>query len=288
MTTSTTPRHVIRIPCFDTESEFMAPLWHSAPMSAEDLIQFSVHDRIAVITLNRPDQLNALLPGMGRTYAQLLRQADADPNIRGIVVTGAGRGFCAGADLSILAQGPDALAGFLADQRLEDLPTVALTLRTPVVTAINGPCAGIGFVLAMAADRRIGAPTARCGTTFAQLGLVAEYGIAWLLPQLIGLPRATDLLLTGRLVDAKEALHLGLLDEVADDPVEAATAWVTQIADDCAPSAVGDIKRQLFAAQRQTLDEALMESLRLMGEAFTRADLGEALRAKLEKRPPQF
>jgi len=257
-------------------------------MSAEDLIQFAVHDRIAVITLNRPDQLNALLPGMGGTYAELLRKADADPEIRGIVVTGAGRGFCAGADLSILAQGQQALADFLADQDPADLPTVALTLQTPVVTAINGPCAGIGFVLAMAADRRIGSPTARCGTTFAQLGLVAEYGIAWLLPRLIGLPRATDLLLTGRMVDAPEALNIGLLDDIAEDPLRAAIDWVTNIAEQCAPAAIGDIKLQLLNAQMQTLDEALVDSLRLMGEAFTRPDLGEALRAKLEKRPPQF
>jgi enoyl-CoA hydratase/carnithine racemase len=247
-----------------------------------------IRDGIATITLNRPEQLNALLPGMGELYADSLRAADADPQVRAIVVTGAGRGFCAGADLSLLAQGPEALQGFLANQSAGTLPTVALTLRTPVITAINGPCAGIGFVLAVAADRRIASQSARFATAFPRLGLVAEYGIAWLLPRLIGLPHATDLLMTGRMIEVDEAAEIGLVDEVADDAVAAAHVWARDIVDGCAPQAIGDIKEQLLAAQTQTLEQAVDESLAKMAVAFARPDLAEALTARVEKRPPRF
>lgn len=246
------------------------------------------HDGIATITLNRPDHLNALLPGMGELYADSLRAADADPDVRAIVVTGAGRGFCAGADLSLLAQGPDALQRYLDDQSVATLPTVALTLRTPVITAINGPCAGIGFVLAMAADRRIASRSARFTTSFARLGLVAEYGIAWLLPRLIGLPHATDLLLTGRMVESDEAAGVGLVDAVVDDALEGAYSYARHIVDECAPLAIGDIKQQLLAAQSQTLEQAVATSLDAMSEAFGRPDLAEALIARVQQRPPRF
>jgi enoyl-CoA hydratase/carnithine racemase len=168
------------------------------------------------------------------------------------------------------------------------LPTVALTLRTPVITAINGPCAGIGFVLAVAADRRIAARSARFTTTFARLGLVAEYGIAWLLPRIIGLPHATDLLMTGRMIEADEAADLGLVDAVVDDAVAEAYAWARNIVDECAPMAVGDIKEQLLAAHTQTLEQAVDTSLGKMGAAFARPDLAEALTARVQQRPPRF
>jgi len=140
---------------------------------ADEQVGYQIDGAVAIVTLNRPDRLNALLPGMGRAYAQALRRAEADPQVRAIVVTGAGRGFCAGADLSVLAQGPDALMGYLEEERLEDLPTVALHIAKPVVTAINGPCAGIGLVLAVAADVRFAAPAATLSTSFSRLGLVA-------------------------------------------------------------------------------------------------------------------
>lgn len=254
----------------------------------ESTVVVTVQDAIATIRLNRPDQLNALLPGMGEMYADSLRAADADSNVRAIVVTGTGRGFCAGADLTLLAQGPQALQGFLAEQSPRTLPTVALTLRTPVITAINGPCAGIGFVLAIAADRRIASRSARFTTAFARLGLIAEYGIAWLLPRLVGLPHATDLLLTGRMIEADEAADIGLVDEVVDDALEGAYAWARDIVRGCAPQAIGDIKEQLLAAQSQTLDQAVDESLQKMAVAFARPDLAEALTARVEQRDPNF
>jgi len=255
---------------------------------ADEQVGYQIDGAVAIVTLNRPDRLNALLPGMGRAYAQALRRAEADPQVRAIVVTGAGRGFCAGADLSVLAQGPDALMGYLEDERLEDLPTVALHIAKPVVTAINGPCAGIGFVLAVAADVRFAAPAATLSTSFSRLGLVAEYGIAWLLPRLIGLPKATELLLSGRTLTAQEALHLGLVHQIADDVLDQALSWARDAAAHCSPSSLRAMKAQLLQAQVVGLDEAVRSSLTLMAESFREPDLAEALAARAEKRPARF
>lgn len=139
----------------------------------EGTVLYEVADHIALITLNRPERLNAIVNGMGELYTDCLRRADADPDVRAIVVTGAGRGFCSGADLTMLAEGSDALNAYLAEQGPDTLPTFALRIGTPVVTAINGPCAGIGFVLAISADARFASRTATFSSTFARLGLIA-------------------------------------------------------------------------------------------------------------------
>ena len=225
---------------------------------------------------------------MGELYADLLRRADADPQVRAIVVTGAGRGFCSGADLGILAEGPSALDGYLDGQDVSTLPTTALRIGTPVAVAVNGPCAGIGFVLALCADARFAAPSATFSASFSRLGLIAEYGVAWLLPRLVGLPAATDLLLSSRTLDAQEALAIGLVREVSDDVVGAALAWARELADHSSPTAMAVIKAQLLLADGQDLDSAVGASLEEMRAAFRRPDLIEAITAKLEKRAPQF
>lgn len=254
--------------------------------ASAETIQYRAADGIAVITLNRPERLNALLPGMGERYAGLLRAADADPAVRAIVVTGAGRGFCSGADLSVLAEGAEALTGYASAR--EELPTAALTLGTPVVTAINGPCAGIGFVLAICADVRFASPTAVMSTSFSRLGLIAEYGSAWLLTRLVGLAHATDILLSGRPVTADEAARIGLVTAVDDDPLARAMAWARDIADHCSPTSLAVIKRQLLDVDGQSLDEAVDVSLAEMLASFRRADLPEAIASRVEKRPPMF
>lgn len=252
-----------------------------------ELIRYEVNDHIAVITLNRPDRLNAILPGMGDEYARLLLQADADPAVRAIVVTGAGRGFCSGADLAVLAEGREALDGYLDGQDARTVPSVALLIGTPVATAINGPCAGIGFVLAIAADVRFAAPTATLSTSFSRLGLIAEYGAAWLLTRLVGLAHATDLLLTGRTLTAQEAADIGLV-RVEADALAAAMAWADDVARNCSPSAMAVMKRQLLEADGQDLTVAVESSLVEMRAAFQRPDLGAAIVAKIEKRPVEF
>lgn len=250
-----------------------------------DQVLVTREGHLATITLNRPDRLNALLPGMGAQYAQVLRDLDADPRIRGILVTGAGRGFCSGADISVLEEDSAKLQEFLSGP--DDLPTQALNLSTPVATAINGPCAGIGFVLGICADARFVHPDATLSTTFARLGLVAEYGVAWLLPRLIGLPRATDLLLSGRTITGREAEKWGLA-VCADDPVAAARAWLDDVASTCSPVSVAEMKAQLLNAWNQDLDTAARDSLARMAQSFTWPDLNEALSARAEKRKPTF
>jgi len=257
-------------------------------MTSSATILYEVNDNIATITLNRPDRLNALLPDMGPHYADLLRRADADPEVRVIIVTGAGRGFCSGADLEVLMQGSDALQGYLSGQNSEALPTVAFDLQTPVITAINGPCAGIGFVMALCADIRFASHTATLSSSFARLGLIAEYGSAWLLPRLIGLPAATEILLTGRTLNAEQALSLGLVHEVSDDAYISARTWAEALISYSSPSSMGVIKQQLLASTGQSLTQAVDTSLIAMAESFTRPDLGEALTARMEKRTARF
>jgi enoyl-CoA hydratase/carnithine racemase len=232
--------------------------------------------------------MNAMLPGMGELYADLLQRADADPEVRVIVVTGAGKGFCSGADLSVLAEGTSGLNKYVDEQSAETLPFRALMIGTPVVTAINGACAGIGFVLAACADLRIIGSGVRMSTTFSRLGLVAEYGIAWLLPRLVGYGNATELLLSGRTIDANEALRIGLVNEISEDPLTRALEWARELADNCSPSAMAAMKGQLLRVAEQSLPQAVDESLAMMKVSFALPDLAEALAAKGDKRAVNF
>lgn len=253
-----------------------------------DPVLYEVRDKVALVTLNRPDRLNAITADMGTAYAEALHRADDDPAVRVAVVTGSGRGFCSGADLSVLAQGPEALESFTADQPFETLPTCALTTRIPVVMAVNGPAAGLGFVMAISGDVCFASPQARFISAFSRLGLVAEYAVAWLLPRQIGRQRAAEILLSGRSVDADEALRIGLVHSVTDDVVQTALDWATDVATHCSPRSLATMKRQLDAADQLSLRESMAESLALMSASFRQPDLGEALVAKSEKRPPRF
>lgn len=257
------------------------------PTSPDPSILLEYRGSVALVTLNRPDRLNALTANMGPNYAQLLRDLDADPGTRAIVVTGAGRGFCSGADLATLGGSVDELQGYVSGQDVSTLPVVAVTLGTPVVTAINGPCAGIGFVLAVSADARFVHPEATLSTTFAGLGLVAEYGIAWLLPRLIGLPAATDLLLTARTITGVQAGEIGLA-QVSADPLTDALGWAQSVAASSSPTSVATMKRQLLEADQLSLRDSVASSLKDMSRAFELPDLAEALTARAEKRAPQF
>jgi enoyl-CoA hydratase/carnithine racemase len=224
---------------------------------------------------------------MGRAYAEALRACGHDPSVRAIVVTGAGKGFCAGADLGVLAQGPEALEAFLAEQR-RDSPTLALDLPVPVVTAVQGAAAGLGFVIAVAADVTFLGARARLIPAFPRLGLIAEYGIASLLLARIGHTRTSDLLLSGRELDATEAQEWGLGTGPVDDPLAAALDWAQTVAAQCSPTSVATIKGQIARAAQQPRDLALAESLDLMSESFRGPDLPEALRARAEGRAPDF
>jgi enoyl-CoA hydratase/carnithine racemase len=255
---------------------------------------------VVTVTLNRPQTLNAVTPDMERRYVEALRDADADPAARVIVVTGAGRGFCSGADLSRLAN-TDALTSHVADRdaRAADaadaavqpvLPAAAMAVRKPVVAAVNGPVAGMGFALMMSCDVRFLAQDARVGTTFARLGLVAEYGLSWLLPRSIGRGHALELMMSGRIIGSDEALRIGLVQEVVTgQPVlDRALAWAHDVADNCSPRSLAQIKRQFYDDDTATFDEALSRSLAAMQVSFGWEDLPEALAARREKRAPAF
>jgi enoyl-CoA hydratase/carnithine racemase len=257
----------------------------SAAEAADVLVQHD--DGVALVTLNRPDTLNALTPQMQLRYVELLRELDADPQVRVVVVTGAGRGFCSGADLASLADTKKLTSYAPAAGQL---PTVALTIRKPVVAAVNGPVAGIGFALMLACDVRFVAAGARIGTTFSRLGLVAEYGTSWLLPRIVGTGRAMELLLSGRAVEADEALRIGLAHEVvADRPVlERSLEWAHEVAARCSPRSLAAIKGQVYGDLDRPRDEALDRALDLMVASFGWGGLQEALAARLENRPAVF
>lgn len=247
------------------------------------------HGSVLLLTLNRPERLNAWNIPLEERYFALLDEAEADPDVRAVVVTGAGRGFCAGADLEDLSQlgrvDPDQLSQVRTQPR--DRP---LSFRKPLIAAINGPVAGLGLVQALYCDLRFTTPQAKFTTAFARRGLIAEYGIAWLLPRLIGHSRALDLLLSARVVLGDEALALGLADRVlpAESLLPAALEYASDLAENCSPQSMALIKRQVFQALDSDLPTAVALSTKLMHESFRHPDAAEGVHSYLERRPPRF
>ena len=212
---------------------------------SDELVLAEHRGPVLLLTLNRPDRLNAWNDALEERYFALLDDAEASPDVRAVVVTGAGRGFCAGADLADLEQVATvdfSTATLPERKRPRERP---LALRKPLIAAINGAAVGLGLVEALYCDLRFCTPNAKLGTAFVRRGLIAEYGIAWLLPRLIGQSRALDLLLSGRIIQGEEALAMGLVDRVVPDVVEAAV----ERADPEAPRVILDEGRDLFTRQ---------------------------------------
>jgi enoyl-CoA hydratase/carnithine racemase len=255
-----------------------------------EVVKRTVEDGVALLTLNRPDRLNAWTGEMERTYFDLLEDCATLEEVRVIVVTGAGRGFCAGADMEELqAIGEDGLeqAAAAHDPRPQTFP---LTIPKPIVAAINGACAGIGLVQALMCDIRFAAEGAKITTAFSRRGLVAEHGIAWILPRLVGPARALDLLLSGRIVLGAEAAELGLVNRaLAPEPlIDETLAYARHLAVNCSPTSMARMKRQVYADLERGLGDALGEANRLMVESLTEADFGEGVASFLERREPRF
>jgi enoyl-CoA hydratase/carnithine racemase len=242
-------------------------------MDRSDVVLVERRDQVAVITLNRPDKLNAVTREMADAYATHMRAADDDRAHVGI---------------GILAAGAEALSDFLPAR--EDLPQMALDLRTPVIAAVNGPVAGVGFAYMVGSDVRFAARGATMSTTFARLGLVAEYGLSWLLPRLIGIQAALDLLLTGRTIDADEAARIGLVQAVLgpEDLLDHAIGFGRDLARQCSPYSLANIKEQIYADASRDRATALTDTLERMYDSISRPDLPEALRARAEERLPRF
>jgi len=250
-----------------------------------DVVLYEIEERVARITLNRPDSLNAWTPELGRAYFDRLQDADADPEVRAIVVTGAGRGFCAGADFEYLQEVERSGSTAKPDSRPQSLPR---SLRKPVIAAINGPCAGLGFVIAVMCDIRFAAPGAKLTTAFARRGLIAEYGLSWILPRATGISTALDLLLSGRTFLAEEAERLGVVDRIAEPAAETAHAYALDLARHSSPASMAVIKHQLYADLEQGLERSTADAVEYMEGSFERPDFREGVESFVERRPPDF
>jgi enoyl-CoA hydratase/carnithine racemase len=242
---------------------------------------------VRILTFNRPERLNAWTDEMGRRYFDLLEEAERDPSVRVIVVTGAGRGFCAGADFATLT----AIRTGDYDGKPDTRPnTFPVTIRKPVIAAVNGACAGLGMVHALVCDIVFTADDAKWTTAFSRRGLVAEYGLAWILPKLAGQAMAMDLLLSGRVFTGSEARDLGLACRAIprDRLMDETLAYATELATWCSPASMEIMKRQVWGDWNASLDESRDAAEGLMRESFERADFAEGVASFLEHRPPDF
>jgi enoyl-CoA hydratase/carnithine racemase len=231
---------------------------------------------IATFVLNRPAELNAWTYPLEESFFAALDSAAGDPEVRVVVVTGAGRGFCAGASMQLLGDGDRSERSDRAQRRrlceLAEFPK-------PVIAAVNGPAAGLGFALAMSCDIRFAAADAKLTTSFARLGLVAEHGVAWLLPRL-----------SGRTVTGAEAESMGLVNRAVPGPgtLAEALAYARMLVESGCPASWAAIKRQLLDADHLTLPEAYEQAADLMEPALLSADHREGVQAFRERRPPRF
>jgi enoyl-CoA hydratase/carnithine racemase len=273
----------------------------------KSLVLYDARDSgVAVVTLNRPERMNAWGGGLAAEFYRCMDRAEADPSVRVVVVTGSGRAFCAGADMGDL----DTIGGAsepvggqerndsgirIGDTDVSELvgerhPHFVTALRKPVIAAINGACAGIGLTQALMCDVRLAAAGAKFTTAFARRVLIGEYGISWILPRVLGWSAALDLLLSGRTFYAQEALELGLVKEVvaAEELLARAISYAEDMAANCAPSAMAVIKRQAYDDAPRDLAATSAHAETLMHESMSRPDFIEGITAFFEKRAPNF
>jgi enoyl-CoA hydratase/carnithine racemase len=250
---------------------------------------------VAVLTFNRPERMNAWGGALAAGFYACIEAAETDPDVRVIVITGSGRAFCAGADMgglstistvTVESASKTDVSALVAEKH----PYFLTQLTKPVIAAINGSIAGMGLSQALMADVRFAAAGAKFTTSFARRGLIAEYGISWILPRLVGWGAATDLLLSGRTFFAEEAAELGLVkDVVAPDELMARTlAYAEEMAANCAPSSLAVMKRQLYADAGMEMVATSNKAEKLMHDSMQRPDFIEGITAFFEKRPPNF
>jgi enoyl-CoA hydratase/carnithine racemase len=265
-------------------------------------ILYSVDDPVATITLNRPEVLNAWTDRMGAEVRHAVYQAERDPAVVGVVITGAGRGFCAGADMQTLSSirdgdRPGGDFSELAVEPDEPVPpdfggeyTYLLAIRKPIVAAINGPIAGMAVPIALFCDLRFMAADAPLVTAFSQRGLIAEWGIGWLLPRLVGTGHALDLLFSSRRISGTDAAAMGLVNAAlpAAEVLGHSRRYIQELAQSCSPTSLAVMKRQVYEQLMAPLGPAEREARRFMVESFSRPDFTEGVNSFLEKRPPRF
>ncbi|MGH8250035.1 MAG: enoyl-CoA hydratase-related protein [Steroidobacteraceae bacterium] len=267
-------------------------------MSAPEVL-YTVSTQVATITLNRPGKLNAWTVTMYDALRNAFEEGARDENVRVIVVTGAGRGFCAGADLGRLSQVLDGTATHADPPQaennsrpefgLERTLSYPLAIPKPVIAAINGVAVGMGLCFALYCDIRFMSASAMLSTAFSRLGLIAEYGSAWMLQRLIGPMNACDLLYSARHVDATEAAAMGLVRVLpAEGFMEQVYGYAHELASRCSPRSLGVIKRQIAGALNKTLAESSVEANLEMLASLQSADFREGVAAYFGKRAPMF
>lgn len=267
------------------------------PTTTPSEVLYEVVDHVAWITLNAPDRLNTISSTMLREISERLLQADRDADARCIVITGAGRAFCAGLDLQAQMAGPKGGLGNLGDGSsfsgefdLRDAPPVVLhNLDTPTVCALNGGAAGYGLDLALGCDIRLAADTAKLNPGFAKRGILPESGGTWLLPRMVGYAKAAEIAFTGRTLLADEAHELGLVNRVvpSGDLHKQAEEMAAEIASN-APLAVRAIKRMMRAAETETFEQNVHHVFLQLLPLLTTDDFTEGVTAFMEKRTPEF
>ncbi|KAA0234277.1 MAG: putative enoyl-CoA hydratase echA12 [Acidimicrobiales bacterium] len=266
-------------------------------------IRYVVEDPVATITLDRPDALNAWTNRMGAELKHAIARAEVDEAVVGIVITGAGRGFCAGADMNVLSglargEGEVAVPSELeadpgnADwgEDLRGTYTYLMSVPKPVIAAVNGAVAGMAVPIVAACDLRFASERAVFTTSFAQRGLVAEWGSSWLLPRLVGTANALDILFSARKFDADEAARMGLVNRVVphEELISFTHGYVESLARNCSPTSLAIMKRQVYQQLAAPLGPSEKESVQLMIESFGRPDFAEGVQSYLQKRPPDF
>ncbi|MBL6634632.1 MAG: enoyl-CoA hydratase/isomerase family protein [Ilumatobacteraceae bacterium] len=270
-----------------------------------ETILYEVDDPVATITLNRPEAMNAWTNRMDHEIRDAVAKASADPAVVGIIITGAGRAFCAGADMNLLSNissgnessndaGAAVAEGEAAAGSNDDFDgrfPFLMTTPKPIIAAINGAVAGMAFPFSLCCDLRVGTEKSLFLTAFAQRGLIAEWGLGWLLPKLVGPSVALDLLMSSRRVNGAEANDLGLLNHLVDDPDELlpwCRNYVTELAEKCSPTSIAIMKQQVYSHLHVGMGVAEAEAAQLMVESFGRPDFAEGVQSFIEKRPPSF
>ena len=272
-----------------------------------ETILFEVDQLVATITLNRPDRMNAITRQMEDELLDAMQAAESSDDVRVIVLTGAGRGFCAGADLSLLAEATETdwpnLDRDEVNSRLfpprprgdaaGDFQTTYSyfpAVTKPIIGAINGAAVGLGFVLPLYCDIRIAGDKARFGTAFSQRGLIADHGVSWILPRLIGISNALDLLYSARVIDAEEALQMGLVSKVVpqEELLQQAQAYAAMLATTVSPRSMRVIKKQVYEALCGGLGEAIEAANGEMIASLQCEDFKEGVAHFVQRRPPQF